>query len=77
MAALDIDRLNMLGITTQLPWVDHPYYSRGQLYRPQRSSNQFQTTSGWASQIVGAPGISALPASNLGGNEPSFLQLHF
>ena len=29
MAGLDIDRLNMLGITTQLPWVDHPYYSRG------------------------------------------------
>ena len=67
---MDLNQLNALGITTQLPWVDQPYYSGGQLYRHQRQHNQFQTTSGWAAQIVGAPGHSALPASQLGGNLP-------
>ena len=64
---MDLNQLNALGIITQLPWVDQPYYSGGQLHRHQRQHNQFQTTSGWAAQIVGAPGHTALPASHLGG----------
>ena len=72
---MDINRMNQLGITSQLPWVDHPYYLGGQLHRTQRRSNQFDGSydHGWASQVVGAPGTSALPASSLGGDVPGAL----
>ena len=64
---MDINQLNRLGITSQLPWVDHPYYLNGQLHRTQIPNNQYQYTAGWASQVVGAPGVTSLPAANLGG----------
>ena len=67
---MDINQLSRLGITSQLPWVDHPYYMNGQLHRVQVPHNQYQRTTGWASQVVGAPGVTALPASNLGGADP-------
>ena len=70
---MDINQLNRLGITSQLPWVDHPYYLNGQLHRSQITNNQYQTTSGWAAQIVGAPGVTSLPASNLGGDIVGFM----
>ena len=52
--------MQLLGISTNRPWIDHPTYDRD----PYRSSTQYVNQSGWSSQITGG---AQLPASHFGG----------
>ena len=57
---MDLRLMQLLGISTHHPWIDHPTSD----FDPYRSSTQYVNQSGWSSQITGG---SQLPASHFGG----------
>ena len=59
--------MRAMGISFSKPWVSHPTVDRGTYINPYRSANRFGANSGWATQIVGAPGHQTEPSSLLGG----------
>ena len=55
--------LQQLGIGGNTPiWVDHPRYDQGTFVNPFRRASNYETTSGWSSQIS-----YNQPASHYGG----------
>ena len=65
---MDLQDLQALGVNfSSQPWVSHPRRDRGTFVNPYRRQQDFSTTSGWASQVVGSAGHQTEPASMLGG----------